>query len=196
MKSKIRKSEYQAIYRLLDKVSPLDFDCGVLCGSVCCGADESGWLDDDGHELDMGIYLLPGEEKIHDKKEDWLTWKSEPAEDYEFPESWKGNVYFVRCTTPPRCPREKRPIQCRTFPLAPHFTADGRLAMVLNDLDLPYICPLIEESGALNDDFIKATWTCWSHLIKDPLIRDLVEMDSDERREACNGEEPDIIYAP
>ena len=37
----------------------------MICGSICCTAAA---------EEDMGIYLLPGEEKIHDRNADWLTW--------------------------------------------------------------------------------------------------------------------------
>ena len=35
----------------------------------------------------------------------------------------------------------------------------------------------------LDEDFIKATLTVWKHLIRDPLIYDLVKMDSEERYE-------------
>jgi hypothetical protein len=33
----------------------------------------------------------------------------------------------------------------------------------------------------LNPDFVQATYTVWKHLIRDPLIFDLVEMDSETR---------------
>ena len=209
IQSTIRKSEYEEIYRLLDTVSPLPFDCGSLCGAVCCGTDDEAWTEhpeiSGGSSLftdteavdkilDMGIYLLPGEEKIHSKNDDWLIWSEEQAEDYEFPDSWKGKVFFVRCKTPPHCPREKRPIQCRTFPLTPHFMEDGRLVMILNDLELPYRCPLIEEKIRLNRSFLEVTHECWQRLVKDPLIRDLIQMDSEERGEY--GEEPVIVYDP
>lgn len=36
IKSTIRKRTYRAIYRLLDRVSPVDYDCGTLCGAACC----------------------------------------------------------------------------------------------------------------------------------------------------------------
>ena len=36
MKSSIKKNTFKAIYRLLDKVSPVNGDCGLLCGSICC----------------------------------------------------------------------------------------------------------------------------------------------------------------
>ena len=174
MKSTIRKRTYQAIYRLLDRVSPIDTDCGQLCGAACCMGDPEG-------EETVGIYLLPGEEKLHSRHDEWLDWSEDYAEDYEFPDSWTGKVCFINCKTPPHCPREKRPIQCRTFPLTPHIDEDGELSLIYNDLDLPYACPLIYEAVPLNDDFVRATLTVWKHLIRDPLIYDLVKMDSEER---------------
>ena len=176
MKTTIKKRTWRAIYRLLDKVSPIDGDCGKLCGSACCTVN--GQIA----EEEMGIYLYPGEDKIHDKSADWLEWTVERAEDYDFPDSWTGNIYFVRCKTPPRCPRSMRPLQCRTFPLTPHLTEDGMLLLIYNDEELPYICPLIENNAELNSDFVRATYTVWAHLLRDPFIYDLVEMDSKARR--------------
>lgn len=175
MKTTIKKSTWKAIYRLLDRVSPVDYDCGKLCQAACCTCS------DPSSEDELGIYLYPGEDKIHDKKDSWLEWTSENAEDFEFPDSWSGKVYFVKCKTPPNCPRQKRPFQCRTFPLTPHLHEDGRLELIYNDVELPYSCPLIEDEIPLNEDFVKATYTVWSHLLRDPLIYDLVEMDSRER---------------
>lgn len=174
MKSMIKKQTYLAIYRLLDRVSPVPFDCGTLCNAACCNCGEA---DDE----DLGIYLLPGEDKVHQRDGDWLRWSAEYAEDFDFPPSWKGKVYFVRCKTPPICPREKRPMQCRTFPLTPHIDDNGVLSLIFNDVELPYECPLIEEDIDLDSDFIKATYTCWKHLIRDPLIYDLVKQDSEDR---------------
>lgn len=181
MKSIIKKKTYMAIYRLLDKVSPIQGDCGKLCNAACCtcGGDSQ---DQEGLDFDLGIYLLPGEEKLFTMKEDWLKWSVEYAEDYDFPDSWFGKVYFVRCKTPPVCPRETRPLQCRFFPLAPHFSDQGNLQLILSTSELPYICPLISEKTELNQEFIQATYTVWKRLIKDPLIFDLVEMDSKDRK--------------
>ena len=181
MKSIIKKRTWKAIYRLLDRVSPIDGDCGRLCGAACCTCGDA---EKYGTEEDLGIYLYPGEHKIHNKKADWLCWTVEAAEDYEFPESWTGPVYFVKCKTPPVCPRSMRPFQCRTYPLSPYISEEGLLELVYNDEELPYECPLIEQQIPLNDDFVKATYTVWSHLIRDPLIYDLVEMDSRARDEA------------
>ena len=177
MKSKLRKSTFKAIYRLLDRVSPVDYDCGTLCGAACCTC---GGDSDDG-DFDLGIYLLPGEDKLFTKQEDWIKWSCENAEDYEFPVSWHGKVYFIRCVNPPVCDRKMRSIQCRTYPLAPHIDDFGRLSLIYNVSDLPYVCPLIEDRITLNRDFIQATYTVWKHLIRDPLIYDMVEMDSQYR---------------
>lgn len=178
MKSTIRKSTFLAIYRLLDKVSPLNEDCGKLCNCACCTG--GGSVDDinDEDEFELGIYLLPGEEKVFTQKEDWLVWTKEPAQDYDFPDSWSGNVYFIRCKTPPICQRNKRPLQCRFFPLSPRLDENDNLSLVYSNVETPYSCPLIYEEYPLNTNFIKASLTVWKRLIKDPLIYDLVKKDS------------------
>lgn len=175
IKGTTRKRTYRAIYRLLDRVSPVPFDCGRLCGAACCNAAK--------YDNEMGILLMPGEEKLHNKKDGWLEWELLSTDEFEFPESWRGEVNWVRCKTPPECPRSSRPLQCRTFPLWPHLTEEGILELIYNDGDLPYRCPLIEEETELDDSFIRATYTVWKHLLRDPLIFDLIEAESERRRE-------------
>lgn len=176
MKSTIRKRTWQAVYRLLDRVSPVDYDCGELCGCACCTCEE---LPPDAEDFSMGMYLMPGEEKLFTMKEDWLIWTRERAEDYEFPDSWKGSVFFVRCKTPPSCPRHMRPLQCRTYPLMPFIDENEELRLILSCAETPYICPLISDEIRLEKRFCQATYTVWKRLIKDPLIYDMIRMDSD-----------------
>lgn len=178
MESVISPKTYRAMYRLLDKVNPVPYDCGTLCGAACCSCAD---LDED--EPQMGMYLYPGEEKLFTMEEDWLHWSKENVDDYDFPMSWYGDIYFVTCLNGPHCPREKRPLQCRFFPLAPHIDENDVLHLICNDLDLPYACPLIEEKMELTPEFIKATYTVWKHLIRDPYIYDLVVYDSSYRDE-------------
>ncbi len=178
MKPIISKKEYQEIYDLLNSTEVTEGDCGKLCGAACCT------VSGDYSEDDMVIYLLPGEEQLHQEDDDWMTMRTENARDHDFPESWGETVYFVRCKTPPACPREKRPIQCRTFPLTPHIDSEGKLTMVYNDLELPYICPLIEDEIPLEDDFVEKITEAWERLIRDPLIYDMVKADSEEREES------------
>jgi hypothetical protein len=185
MKVSIKKNTFRAIYRFLDKFSPINGDCGKLCNAICCTCDdESG--------QNMGIYLLPGEDKLFTGKEDWLRWDYLLAEDYEFPDSWHGKVFFLKCLNAPICDRNLRPIQCRTYPLTPHIDDNGMLFLIYQQGALPYECPLIEEKIQLNHDFVKATYTAWRHLLREPLIYDLVEMDSQYRIE--EGEPITIVY--
>lgn len=199
MNSTITPRTYRAIYRLLNRVSPVDFDCGMLCDSICCTCTyepedveytAEGDVNADSY---MGLYLLPGEEKVHPFKDgeparsDWLDWGHILAEDYEFPESWSGKVWFLQCKNPPHCNRALRPIQCRTFPLSPHIDESDKLHLILNCDELPYECPLIFEDYPLNDNFIRATYTVWKHLIRDASIRDLIREDS-KFREECDAD--------
>ncbi|MBE6028565.1 MAG: hypothetical protein E7226_00180 [Clostridiales bacterium] len=197
MKSTISKTTYQAIYRLLDMVSPVDFDCGILCGAACCLCDytpediEYNAAGDENADQYMGLMLLPGEEKVFDESDDeWIEWGSLRAEEYDYPDSWRGRVPFIQCRTAPLCKRNKRPIQCRTFPLSPHIDEDGIFHIILCADELPYECPLIRDFVRLNDDFIRATYTCWKHLIRDHKIMDLVLMDSEDR----TYEEKPLVY--
>ena len=189
IKSVIRKEDYRAMYLFLDRVSPVDTDCGALCNAVCCGTpDDSQW------EEEMGIYLLPGEDKLHSRKDDWIKWSEESTDEYEFPPSWNGRVFFIKCKNPPHCPREKRPLQCRTFPLEPHFLDEGHLTLIWNPDPLPYSCPLIKKGQKLNYSFVRATFTVWKHLVRDPLIMDLVEYESEKR--VKKGKEIRLVYDP
>ena len=174
LKSSILKSTYEEIYRRWDDCTPVPFDCGSICGAACCATDGG---------QTMGIYLLPGEEKVHDKNDPWLTWSMDEAQDYDFPEAWRGKVPFVACRGPAYCKRDKRPIQCRTFPLKPYLTRDRELVMIYDDDDLPYSCPLIEQEAALQEEFIRVCYQNWDILITDPLIYDIVRMDSDRMAE-------------
>ncbi len=286
-------SLFEKIYEELNQVSPLPFDCGTLCGAVCCrswsetpaapshrepgkgkapdsghhdsGAAEAlppgktvswsetpaapdhrepgkGKASDSGHhdsgaaevlppgktvscpetpadqstesmakELGKGqtgscpeicpqsgenraewsgegtIYMLPGEEALHDREDNWLQWRELSAVDEGFPASWQDKVLCVRCKGPDHCKRELRPIQCRSFPLAPHISADGRLFMVYYDMELPYHCPILEDGMELVPEFVTATRRAWERLIReDARIYDLVYQDSRER-ERVNG---------
>ena len=182
MKSVITRMEYEDIYRMLDEVSPLDFNCGELCGAACCSCASD--TSDDPEEA-LGLYLLPGEDKLFTRKEEWLEWTSCRAQDFYFPDSWHGKIYFLYCRANCFCDRKLRPMQCRTFPLSPHIDSDGKLCVIYDANDLPYECPLIfeREKYPLQEDFIKATFKAWKYLMREPKIRDLIEMDSQNRVE-------------
>jgi len=177
MESILTREQYQRVYELLDAATPVPFDCGQVCGAVCC-LDQSGISDDEA----FGIFLLPGEEIVHDQSNAWLEWQKEDCGDYEFPDSWTGTVWFVKCSGPESCRRELRPVQCRTYPLAPYLDENKKLRVIWDDTELPYCCPIIEERAELQEEFVQAVYDAWSILITDPLIRDYVELESSYRR--------------
>ncbi|MDD5823825.1 MAG: hypothetical protein PUD55_05375 [Firmicutes bacterium] len=191
MKSIITRQEYLDIYKMLDEVSPVDYDCGELCEAACCSCASSIANDPD---EDMGIFLLPGEDKVYFRNEEWLGWSSSKAEDYEFPDSWHGTFYFLYCKANCHCDRALRPMQCRTFPLQPHIDFDGKLCLIYDTNDLPYSCPLIveREKYPLQEDFIKATYKAWNSLMREPKIADLIWLDAENR--INDGEEIIIVY--
>lgn len=233
------------MYRLLDHVSPIDGDCGRLCGSICCTAEDLSvpakgteipkssdnillqhieevnkqapykMLDDAStiaytdeevdEEQPLGIYLYPGEESLFLNAgepgsniapsngapllqypadgDPLFTFEAEDAEEYEYPDSWTGHVWFAACHKAPHCERCMRPLQCRFYPAAPHFDRHGQLTLIYFPAKTPYKCPLIEERYRLNRDFLKATYTVCLHLLRDPQIYDLFLFDSAWRRE-------------
>lgn len=167
VKSILTQDDYRRVYEILD-TPPLDFDCGDLCGRQCCQEYQPG----------VGMYLLPGEEKLFTGQEPWLKWSFKRAEDQDFPSRWKGYVAFVECNS--SCPRDKRPIQCRTFPLMPYIDAHGNLTVRLDYLNGPFLCPLVRHPRRypLRSEFRQRVLEAWKLLIVDPVIRSDVEWQS------------------
>ncbi len=165
--STLSRDDFARAYELLD-LPALDFDCGQLCDRLCCQEYEPG----------VGMYLLPGEDCMFAGDEDWLDWRLQPATAEEFPREWKGMVHFVICQG--TCPREKRPIQCRTFPLIPYLDRDGNLSVRLDSLAGPLVCPLVREPliHPVRPEFSQAVLSAWRILLKDPLIRADIQMQS------------------
>ena len=73
MKSTITKETYLKIYQLLDTVSPVDYDCGELCESICCTCNDENTKD-----KDMVIYLLQVGGVLH------LIKKTSPFHDFGY----------------------------------------------------------------------------------------------------------------
>ncbi len=159
--------DYQYIYSFTSEPTPLQYDCGTLCGRACCQP---------GRNNDLGVYLFPGEEVMFNRKENWLIWEAQNPAEQLFPASWPTPVYFIRCTD--LCPREARPLACRFFPLAPHLQQDNRLLFIYETLDLPYRCPLINEDLPLQNKFIRTVAAAWQVMLQDSRIRNFVEEES------------------
>ncbi|OED30378.1 hypothetical protein [Methanosphaera sp. WGK6] len=174
------KRSIQKIYDMLDEVSPVGFDCGTLCGEICCV------YDDDCSDEKVALYLLPGEELMYEDSDSFNLYAID-SRDIDYPHSWTDDVFVVECVNPPRCEREIRPIQCRTFPLIPHISSDGVFHLILDKHEMPYECPIIEKNIKLEDSFVKRTYDVWKILIRDPVVYDLVAFDSRRRDNRRNG---------
>ncbi|HYG59158.1 MAG TPA: hypothetical protein VD902_13945 [Symbiobacteriaceae bacterium] len=162
---------------MLEHATPLTFDCGTLCGHKCCKDD--GFQPDQ----DIGVYLIPGELPLFDGTEDWLTWQFHSVQDYDFAPSWEhhGQIPFMQCQK--LCRREKRPLECRTYPLQPLLHENGRLEMVYAPWATGF-CPLTERYRVdeLNPAFVEAAHKAWSLLLEEPEMQDHVRWLSDQIR--------------
>ena len=48
-------------------------------------------------------------------------------------------------------------------------------------MDLPYLCPLIEDEVELDKDWLATVYDVWQTLLEDPMVHDMVAMDSLDR---------------
>lgn len=164
---------YKEIYALLDPVGPVPYDCGTLCGSICCS---SAAFDGE----DPYIYLLPGEKEYLEACGSRMHIVRQRRDEHDLPVSWGQYVYIAYCCGKEMCDRHLRPIQCRTFPLQPGISKNGELGLVLCRADIPYHCPFLDGSLTVSDDFKSAVFMAWQLLIEDEAIRDLVISDSED----------------
>ena len=153
------KKEIEEIYERLEKVTPVDFDCGSLCGEACCVYDLKN------PEEELALYLLPGEELMYEDSDSFDLYYFD-RDEIEYPPSWDDVVYL-----------------CRTFPLVPHIDENGDFHLVLDETEFPYECPIASQHMKFNDDFLTVTFDVWKKLISNPLVYDFVEMDSRLRDE-------------
>lgn len=178
--------EYRLIYQRTQADTPVEGDCGRLCGDACCrhpGGQQNG------------LYLLPGEDCMFTRQEPWLTWDTQDAAEYRFPDSWEGPVWFLGCTG--RCDRDRRPLQCRTYPAAPHLDLQGRFLLVLDTQDAGFRCPLVSDPvwhSRFSEHWLHGLYQAWGLLLNDPRIYDLVWMDSGDRAAAPGG--ITVLYGP
>jgi len=116
---------------LLDKVTPLNRDCGALCGAACCQADEDGR---------GGMLLYPGEENCYADLPAGFSLR-------EVPEG-------MLLTCKGACERHTRPLACRVFPLV-MTVMDNRPGVMLDPRAWP-LCPLMPSGiQGLRRDFVE-----------------------------------------
>lgn len=152
--------DWPKLYKILSNVTPLPVDCGRLCGAKCCTEWDKG----------VGVNLLPGEEVMF-KEQNWCELEELLPGDAPFPGE---PSYLLRCRG--KCPREKRPLLCRTFPLAPHINPDGSLRVILDD-DGWLVCPLVKlgEMEQLDPEFVRGVLAVWRELAGNQAIKHYIQ---------------------
>lgn len=146
--------------RLLD-ITPLPTDCGKLCQGACCQSPED-------EQEQTGMLLFPGEEELY-TPEDAAWMRLLPASQH-----YLGRpIPILVCHAP--CPRHKRPLACRFFPLAPRFAKKGlHLRM---DARATTLCPLIDSgTQGLSPDFTAAVADAFERLREDPTQWDFLRL--------------------
>jgi hypothetical protein len=114
---------YRHLYGYLDKTTPMQFDCGLLCNTACCA--ENG----------LGMLLFPGEAEYLESLEHEFT-----IVDSEYNVNGIA-AKLLKCNG--ICNRSKRPLSCRIFPLFP-YCRDGRITIGF-DPRAKGTCPLLFE---------------------------------------------------
>ena len=153
---------YKRAYRLLEEPIYSGGDCGTFCGKKCC-VGEKGW----------GIYLLPGEDVL--VLSNMFRIEKHRRRIYIVPDSVQY-LYFAYCNQ--SCAhsegmRDRRPLQCRTYPLMPYLTENGHLLFLKNPIG---DCPFPMEM--LNPQFIKRCFMAWKLLLRIPEVKELLKYDS------------------
>jgi len=145
-------------YDILDNITPLKLDCGSLCGQACC-------REDNGSEEETGMFLFPGEEELFSDADDWMA--IIPVD------SIRPGLKLARCNG--TCPRDRRPLACRIFPLTPYLTKD-EILLVKMDPRAAVLCPLAREMkrNSLRQDFINAVRKASTVLVSDPDIKEYI----------------------
>lgn len=127
-------TKYQAIYwqvyRIIGDLTPLNEDCGQLCGKACCKGSKS-----------TGMLLFPREETALDVSQ------------FNIIPSKQGLIAVCDGT----CERANRPLSCRIFPFFPRLFDDDIIRVVYDTRSIK-LCPITAYSDLVKPDrqFLRA----------------------------------------
>lgn len=131
---------------LLDGLTPLNGDCGAVCGGACCRPLPGETT---------GMLLFPGEERCYEGVPGCAIL---PA------------VLGSLLVCDGHCDRALRPLSCRLFPLLPVLRPEG--VRVAVDARARAVCPLARQGRwAMSADFVAAVRQCGELLAADPVQR-------------------------
>ncbi len=146
---------YKQIYKRFDELTPVPFDCGALCGKLCCEGDE-----------ESGMYLFPGEERLFLNNENFSVYPTDFT-------VGKRKTNLVVCHGP--CERNERPLSCRIFPLIPMYRKGSTLEIIKDPR--ANICPLTHPAanGCITKEFTSAVRHAFSLLVKIPAVAEYLD---------------------
>lgn len=156
---------YLQLYRLFDEVTPLDIDCGQLCGKSCCSGEDSGML------------LFPGEEAVYELfSPEWAKIEKTSLLYTHNSKEYPVNILFCKGD----CDRYQRPLACRIFPLTPYINNFGELE-IITDPRAKGICRLAQAlpTEEYNAQFIKNIKRAFALLVKNERIYSFLKMYSE-----------------
>lgn len=159
MKAKISAKEfYNAVYAQIGSLTPINADCGRLCGGKCCEVTE---------EI-TGMYLFPFENAMYENMPQW-------GEIYDTDFSYGDEKYIDLFTCDGTCERDKRPLSCRIFPLAPYKKRGGKLEIIMDPRGKG-LCPLasVMKIEDLDKEFVSAVRKAMLLCLKEENCREFI----------------------
>ena len=168
------KEIYEKAYEYMGE-DVIDGNCGDLCDCHCCrNHHETGEA--------MGIYFLPFEYEVMQKENNIIEHEKteyHTSEEYLFTEKIDYLVYSY-CNGLNGCNRELRPIQCRSYPFAPHLDNDGVLSLVV-EKEQEHDCPLMSMRDQWRPEFIIGIYKGWQELLRIKEVELIIKDDSEVR---------------
>ncbi len=149
-----------AAYSLLDEITPLKYDCGNLCGGLCC--ENNG---KDGETL--GMWLLPFEREILEKTQEYTFGTAD------------DNLETVFCNG--KCQRSMRPFACRIYPFYANISKKiGERSKISIKIDprAKLSCPI-----AMKDSFLRPSiqfMSCAKAAVRTLMMDDAIAKDLTE----------------
>ena len=153
--------KWTKVYDLLEMVTPLPIDCGELCEKRCCSLSQSG----------QGVYLFSWESQLYSTEDTWCRVKEYQAETCHY-----TGIKPLMLDCQGECPRDRRPLVCRLFPMAPYLNSEGNLKLIL-DPDALFICPLVksEDYSILSPIYLNRVYQVWKILLEDKEVKENVK---------------------
>ncbi len=136
-------------YEMFDRITPLPYDCGRLCGGRCCKGDGK-----------TGMWLFPGEEEILKEIDNFKILDCD------------GNFGQKMVVCNGTCDRKTRPLACRIYPYFPMINND--FFDVRADIRGIGSCPLLYNNVKVNYAFIRQIRIMARLLARDEQLKDYI----------------------